>query len=218
MPLKTGEEWEDQIIALKVNNPKWGAGRILHELEAGPAHAEVPYLGPSEPTIRRIIKRRLDVMTEHARNQYRYLYWPESFERNELPWEAARPLLDLLAAELHENRPRPTLRVCTWYWRLCQAVPDFEPLRLVGIAKQFAVAEVGGTSKEKVARVAEGWLAFAPWTNEGINPYREAIRNNIIPNPDDAEGIDFSNEETAARVREELGIRRKENSSESEGG
>ena len=118
---------------------------------------------PSESTLGRIVTefRRTDPA---ERRNYQRFRWPESLGADDLPWEASRSLLDLLAYLDAHAKPRPPIRLARWYWRVTLAAPDASiPERLwnaVSLASQESVA----------ASVSEAWterfLAYAPWRDE----------------------------------------------------
>jgi hypothetical protein len=47
-------------------------------------------------------------------------------ETGALPWEATRAALDLLRYFQEKNLGRPTVRLTTWYWKVCLATPDVD--------------------------------------------------------------------------------------------
>ena len=213
MPAKKDTYWEEELRSLRSNNPTWGAGRIKQGLEQKAADNGRED-APGERWVGNFLKKlKEDPNWPQEESEYRTFYWPESMEREDLPWSASRVLLDFLAGELHERQPRPNIRVCKWYWRLYQAAGDLSWGGMEMLAKHLAIAEVGGTSKEDTARRIEGWLAFAPWTNErtgtsGIHMYRDAIENNIIPSPEESFRLTVSNAETQSLVDQIIGRRK----------
>jgi hypothetical protein len=123
MPRETDPHWIEKIKSIKANNPSWGAGRILAAMGQEAAKSEVAYLGPSEPTIRRILRREWDPLDEERKNQYLDFYWPESMERGDLPWEAGASGLELLRQDPVE---RPSVRYVKWFWRVTQIMPKHD--------------------------------------------------------------------------------------------
>ena len=144
MPLQTSPSWVQRIKSIKANNPTWGAGRILGTLEQEAVRTDVAYTGPSEPTIRRILRREWDPMTERDQRRYLYFYWPESMQRGDLPWEASAAAIEMLRWEARAGekdlqpmflqpgpfkvRPlwqyqRPSIDSVYWYWRVTQVMP-----------------------------------------------------------------------------------------------
>lgn len=84
-------EWEDRIRTIVENNPRMGGRRIRTLLEAGwPGENDLP----SPRTIDRVIARHQASLPEE-RIDYRYVFWPESFERGDLRWEAAPSFFEL---------------------------------------------------------------------------------------------------------------------------
>ena len=72
MPSPTEEHWKSRVKSIKANNPSWGALRILNAMERAENRFKRDYRGPSEPTIRRILRQEWDTMSVRA--QKRYLY------------------------------------------------------------------------------------------------------------------------------------------------
>ena len=135
MPMTTDPYWIERVRSIKANNPSWGGGRITRALqqEASESDREGPV--PSEATVRRILRRYWDQMSEVDQNQYLYFYWPESMERGDLPWEASAAAIELLryypihmentAADTTARvNKRPSIRLVKWFWRVTQAMPS----------------------------------------------------------------------------------------------
>ena len=143
MPLKTDPYWEERVLSIKANNPKWGESRIEQALKSeGESGGRDGW--PVGATIRRIIRRRWDPMKAEEQAQYRYFYWPESMERGDLLWEEGAAGLELLRAgidtmhsasenPLGEGDPlrrqifawqRPSIAQVKWFWRVTQALPE----------------------------------------------------------------------------------------------
>ena len=179
MPLKTDPAWEERVLSLKENNKSWGAGRIATALgqEAAQKGFETP--PPSEATVRRILHRRWDNMSEEEQKQYRYLYWPESMERGDLPWEASASALEILGLRIFA---RPTIRQTRWFWRISMAAPDLAGEERLDLARWFASWEAVGERMEESVRGIEGHLRFAPWrSDEHEQRYDAALAEGRIP-------------------------------------
>ena len=138
---------------------------------------------PSKATIGRIQLETRKIPDEE-KTRFRWFYWPESMEKGHLPWEASRPLLELLARTLARDI-RPSLEVCWWYWRLYQAVPDSPGDDIERLARILADSE-GKTARYDIhLREVEGWLAYQGWILKEVDgkdsPYIAAATKGTIP-------------------------------------
>jgi len=182
MPLKTDPRWEAKILSLKSDNPRMGEIRIQAQLEMDFARGKPPRNAgepPSTATVRRIIKREWDGMTEEERASYRSFHWPESFERGDLPWEASRTLLAFLRLT-SQYGARPSVRECHWYWQMHQAAPDAPPGVLDWIAQGLVDLDVSGALSVNKLREVEGYLAFRGWDPDS-NGYSRAVERGTVP-------------------------------------
>lgn len=87
-------------------------------------------------------------------------------ESGVLPWEASRPLLDLLSRSTYADAiHRPTNRVARWYWRLYQVGrPEGDEQgeyldQIELMAYQLSGTDISGDLMEQYKRSLEGWLA-----------------------------------------------------------
>jgi hypothetical protein len=95
------QEWDGRIRTVVENNERAGGRRIRTLLlEAGYPDEDLP----SARTIDRMIKRHIG---SEDRIDYRYVFWPESFERGDLRWEAAPAFFELLRWNHHLSPPWP---------------------------------------------------------------------------------------------------------------
>ena len=118
---------------------------------------------PSERTISRIRKEEWPHLSAEKRAQYREFQWPESMERGDLPWEAAKAALLLSYTRQARFVGRPTIRQAKWFWRLSLAAPDLvleEHLRATDL---LAVWEAIGDRPGDHVRGIEWYLTYAPW-------------------------------------------------------
>jgi hypothetical protein len=133
--------WREQIRTLSANNQKAGPGRI-HRLLTKVGAAVGRNDWPSERTIGREI-HRFRAAAESERADYREFRWPESMEREDLPWEAAPFALEALR-HVHQEQTqlkedlialvppsidyvgRPLVSHIRWFWRVSVARPDVE--------------------------------------------------------------------------------------------
>ena len=148
MPPSTEEHWKSRVKSIKANNPSWGALRILETMKRVEIRFGRDYIGPSEATIRRILRREWDTMSARAQKRYLYFRWPESMERGDLPWEYSEAAIELLRWSVTKedsiepmflqqslkhrtmkHRPindeeRPSNKDVEWFWRVTQAMPN----------------------------------------------------------------------------------------------
>jgi len=129
---------------------------------------------PSPRTISRIRKDEWPHLPEEERARYRYFYWPESMERGDLPWQSGPAALELLHFFRLHNLGRPTIRNCTWFWRISVTAPDLGILERHQSAQMLSSWEVHGNQPAEVFRGTEWYLAYAPWrSEEHLNAYDE---------------------------------------------
>jgi hypothetical protein len=190
--------WEEAIRAATENEPRLGPLGVRARLEKAAADIGKPDLRvPSLRTIGRI-QREFRQRPEEERRPYRDLYWPESFERGDLPWEASAAALELLRVwekwpphilemilPVPEERAlfgynfgdRPSVRLARWFWRLTQAAPDADAKDRRSVAEFLEAAEVVGS--EPVERAVEAFLQYAPWRSaEAATAYQTALADN----------------------------------------
>lgn len=144
MPGPTPRDVANAVLEVKENHQDWGAGRILGHLEQEAARLgkEPPPL--SAATVRRIIAREWPKLSAEQRRDFRYVHWPETFERGDLPWEAAPAALELVAAGERNGEGRPPVRLTKWLCRVTLAVPDAPwDARLI-VASVLAESEARG--------------------------------------------------------------------------
>ncbi len=133
MPARMDPQWIEKVKSIKANErARWGAPRITRALEEEAAR-EGRYDCPSERAVSSILRK---IAAEDLR-EYRFLYWPDTFERGDLPWEASEAALELLALkEFAPGEARPSVRLARWFWRITQAAPRMLPAerrRLAGL-------------------------------------------------------------------------------------
>jgi hypothetical protein len=127
--------------------------------------------GRTDNPHRTTIQRVLDNFPDEERAQWRFVRWPETFERELLPWEAAAVLLDLRG-----QLGRFTVRFGRWYWRASLAAPDAPPWVHQCIASAMAAREAGGADYEDYeaeARSIEFYIALKGW--QDTEAYRASL-------------------------------------------
>lgn len=184
MGAPTDEFWDREMATLFEEHPRWGPDRIGAALTAIGINAGRADTPPGQRTIS-TKKKAHSLKPAHERLLYRYFYWPESMGTVDLPWEASRPLLDMLAVAKSWDSARPTIRFARWYWRLHQAAPRltqearYGRITLYVAAGELAAAEAAGASMESTWRAIEAWLAFEPWTERGLEIYEAMVRRGV---------------------------------------
>lgn len=162
MPKKIAPEWIEATLVLHENNRGLSAEAIANRFKEFADKHPSPPGRPSARTIRRLLDEHQN-QRDRTTEDYRFVSWPESFERGDLPWEAARPMLDLLRYYRERGFGRPHGRVAKWYWRLCFAYPDSPdtdalPARET-LARSLAGLEIaGGKYTDEGYRVIEQFL------------------------------------------------------------
>lgn len=165
MPAKRFRDpWVEPVRQIVSDHADWGRHAVHDELVQRAETWGLRSLDvPSDSTVGRIMTefRRADPA---QRRDYERFHWPESLGADDLPWEAGRALLDLLAYLDAHAKPRPPIRLARWYWRLTLAAPD------ASIPERLSHA-ISLASEESVAgSVSDAWterfLAYAPWRDE----------------------------------------------------
>lgn len=187
---KTNEYWHEVIFSCLVREPKMPARAIVRELwkhwreleEADPRKAQEVEPPPGgERTIRRIITLEWKTKTDEERQKFHQFSWPQDMERAGLPWDASRPILDLL----RHLRPfgRPLIRSVKWYWRIYLATPGLDIGERFHIAGKYASWEVLGAESADEKEALECYLAFAPWPpgSKAAQEYVSAVEKGHIP-------------------------------------
>lgn len=170
--------WIEKIYTLRADNPRRGARAIKAQLER--IGREIDRSDwPEERTIAKYIST-FDRLPEHEKQRYHSVYWPETFERGILPWEAAAACLELLNE--HQGKERPTVRLARWFWRVTLAAPDAPAFYRRNYAGWLAAAEIVGTGNANVSRYVEAALQYAPWrSSENERRYKKAMEKGEIP-------------------------------------
>ena len=118
----TDAYWIERVRAIVANDPRRSVAAIERDLEQEAARLDPPrHDSPRGNTIRRI----RESFVEGDREGYRFVYWPESFERGDLPWESA-PVVSALIKAM--NPERPMVRFATAVWHLSEIAEPGESL------------------------------------------------------------------------------------------
>lgn len=129
---------------------------------------------PSERTVQNwIVKARSLPPDQQA--DYRLVLWPETFERGELPWEAAASVADLMRQ--FEPGRRPPVKLAQWYWRLRQFAPPELDVLPLALAMAARAPGSGGDGPRWVEAQVLGWPADAWGTvTEPDHDYLDLLR------------------------------------------
>jgi len=158
VPKQTPRDVKEQVLSIKAEHETWGAGRILAEMERRALSDNRLSPAVSEPTIRRILARDWSKLAEERRREYRQIHWPATFERGDLPWEAAPACFQLLRLYGREHKRRPTVRMGRWYWRLGEVAPGASELDKARTARFLAGLEAAGHLTLTWTEAVEAWL------------------------------------------------------------
>ncbi|MEX2081896.1 MAG: hypothetical protein WEC33_09790 [Dehalococcoidia bacterium] len=159
--------WRDRIRSKVANAPNTPSRTLAAELaEEPPPPPEVCTDPP--PSVRTVDRYREDIAFPEAyRDAYRWVRWPDTFERGDLPWEA----VPVLAEHIREHlayRSRLSVVLARWLWRVHDFAPGEQRERRWAVALALAAAELHASPEgEKVRRWAEGRLSGL--TLEGIS-------------------------------------------------
>jgi hypothetical protein len=104
--------------------------------------------------------RYIEERTEDERKVRRWVRWPHSFADGNLPWEASRAVLDLIA---YEHPHRPTIAEALDFWRFTQAAPDAPVEFRAESMRQFRSMRVLDGRTADGDRMWERILAFKEW-------------------------------------------------------
>lgn len=125
--------WQERIKGIAENEPNRTNASIYKELKD-----EAQALGRDDyPSLRTVGNYRREFLEspDDDRRPYRFLSWPESLERGDLPWEASGAAVELLQLWLQAHGTgRPTIQLALWYWRVRLARPDLPKGACVRIA------------------------------------------------------------------------------------
>lgn len=152
------EFWVEWIYGKTMNTPALTLKEMVEaaQREAQEKKRDDP---PSERTIRRY-QDQIRNAPESVQREYRQVYWPETFERGDLPWEAAEATLELMRLVAGQQRPqdlRPQVREARWYWYVTLAIPTSPPEYRWYLASLLAHAK---TTMMRVYSCGGEWRAY----------------------------------------------------------
>lgn len=180
MPMpRIDEHWREALKGYFANFPENSPETISREMEQKAARDGGRTDVPAASTIRRFRNecRQADL------SGYRDVYWPDSFERGDLPWEAAAAVLALYRQRQSTYGFRPTVRLARWYWRIVQSAPDIREFQAEQLAAKLVHCEVlRGEIIEDTARWVEAYILFRAWTAEGEAVLTEEMAAGRVPN------------------------------------
>lgn len=194
---KVDPYWRQRAYIETANRPKMSHGELAAILEA-----EARELGRNDfPSPRSVARMQAEYrgFSEAARAQYRYAFFPESFQTGALPWESAGVVAALTSWKLtsqhrerqkHADRARegapvladkireqpyerPTVRVARAVWELSQVVAPGTPMdTLDWLAPWLAFAdELPADRAATLRREVEAVALDLPPLNKG--PWQE---------------------------------------------
>jgi hypothetical protein len=120
LPLKTDPYWQPFIHELGSVRPK-----LTHQEIANRLASLAEKVGRDDPPSVATVRRK---RPKHPVPLYK---WPDTHERDELPWEASRTGWGVLGLYRGLGLSRPSVERVRWHWRLNQALgePDYWPVR-----------------------------------------------------------------------------------------
>lgn len=140
----TDERWKQWAFDELGINDRLKAPALTRILEMKGSDA------PSERTVRRWIAEWHELGADR-RLQYQLVYWPETFERNALPWEAVADTFVLWRV----MGQRPTVRLAKWWWRVGLSLPGIPMNVVFELAGLMASYEVGVFDDQALREVEE---------------------------------------------------------------
>lgn len=165
----TAKFWVDQIRSAVEANERTTIAAIERKLEAVAEEAGRPINEvPSDATIKRERQKYL-AMPEEVRRGYRFVFWPETFENRELPWEAAQTVGELMRTTLPQGIRVP-VTYAMHFWRVSLAGPHvpFSLRRLLALnlsltasADDSAAHAIRRNVESVVCGVAQATAPFA---------------------------------------------------------
>ena len=178
MPARVDSYWEARLKSVKSNNPNWGGPRLWRTLQEEATAVGRPD-APSQGWVSKWLREGWPKVSDAERRGHRMVYWPESFEHGDLPWEAAQAALELLGHFFqHPRSSRPPVSLGRWFWRATQVAADTSTRDRVRVAAILRAAEsVDPPESEQLRRDGELFLAYAPWRSDLNNRrYESALQ------------------------------------------
>jgi len=179
---KTDPFWVDRIRELDTNYPRMTHAEMGRRLEGiGAEKGRNDW--PSDRTMRTLRAKWKAPTFDEERRQYRYLHWPETFERGDLPWEASAAALELLREHHKRKFPRPMLALVRWFCRVKMAAPTLSFEEQSALAAHLYGCEVGGAFVYPISwRRAEAQLASGEFPESPFPEswFGEELGNNLM--------------------------------------
>jgi hypothetical protein len=195
------EHWHEPLKSYFANFPDKSPETISREMEQKAARDGGRMDIPAPSTIRRF--RNECVQADLT--GYRDVYWPGSFERGDLPWEAAAAVLTLYRQRQKTYGFRPSVRQARWYWHIVQSAPDIREFEAEQLASKLAHCEVLRSEiTEDTARWVEAYILFRAWAAEGEAVLTEEMAAGRVPNFGTAITMDSKTSDDPEQVAQAL--------------
>ena len=170
---RPNDRWENLIVRLTADNPGWSQRKVWMQLSLENEKVSPSYRIPGPPPTRRTVDRRVkelrDPKNKAVLDARRSVYFPETFQSGDLPWESAPPVMEFMrvyeSLERQDGSVRPTVRQAEWFYRLRMVAPDAPAEVLAPQAVSGAIVEVMQDTSVKPwgKRVLEAFLYYELW-------------------------------------------------------
>ncbi len=143
---RTDEYWEDMVKGIVANKPKVSVAEIERRLDKHAKTDECPAERRADVPRGNTIRRMRERFPEEDHGPYRFVQWPETFERGDLPWESAPFVIELMREVCKmfgrtEPPPMgPPVKLAYWYWRIRTSCPDL-PVAFSAAVQMYHNAE-----------------------------------------------------------------------------
>jgi len=168
---RPNDRWETFIVRLTADNPRWAKRKIWENLPIENAKLEPDYRIHDEPPSRRTVDRRVEELRRPENKAIldarRSVYFPETFLANELPWEAAPVIMELVrvypSLDRIDGSARPSIRQAKWFYWIRINAPDAPLDIIINLAGLGAVSDAMTNRGTWVNRVIEAYIYYEPW-------------------------------------------------------